>query len=58
MKISKAGDPLAVTEPAKIIELRQFEYIEGLKTSNLNYYHVRPKCAVETMNETASPTNT
>jgi hypothetical protein len=35
MKTSKAGDPLAVTEPAKITELRQFEYIEDLKPSNL-----------------------
>jgi hypothetical protein len=30
MKTSKAGDPSAI-DPAKITELRQFEYIEDLK---------------------------
>ena len=47
MKTSKAGDPPAVPEPVEITELKQFEYVKDLKTSNLNRYHVRPKCAKE-----------
>jgi hypothetical protein len=31
MKTSKAGDPSAVIDPAKVTELRQFENIEDLK---------------------------